>query len=203
MNAVIEVDEIRQVIYAGPMQRLTGAIARPHRLQRRACRPDLRVTIHTCFGGRDVGKTGRFHGGMAVAAIQPHSAYVMRVAERHRLLARLRCPGIVVRGIQNGKNPRKKCQDENRAENRDARKRIGAAIKYLRHEATRASRKLSASEPIATLSQTAQHPHSSRTPNKFMRCGKSEFVSAYAQKLARLEASRVRRGPWLLHFSTT
>jgi len=41
MNAVVEIDKIRQVIYTLPLDRLTGPPARPHRLQIRAIGEDL------------------------------------------------------------------------------------------------------------------------------------------------------------------
>src|SRR5262249_16133974 len=69
VNAVVEIDEIGQIVHPSPPDRLPGAITRAHRLERRTRVPDLRMTVHARLRGRDVGETGRFHGRVAVTAI--------------------------------------------------------------------------------------------------------------------------------------
>jgi len=46
VNAVVEVHEVGQVVYACPVNRLTGSEARAHRFEERTVRPLLRMTIH-------------------------------------------------------------------------------------------------------------------------------------------------------------
>src|SRR5262249_4012225 len=47
VDAVVEVDEARQVVDPLPGDRPAAAVALAHRLQRRAAEPDLLVAIHT------------------------------------------------------------------------------------------------------------------------------------------------------------
>src|SRR5581483_3037311 len=69
MDAVIEEDEVRQRVHPRPLQRFARAVAGAHRFEQRGIGPDLRVAVHTRLGGRNPGKTGRLHRGVAVAAI--------------------------------------------------------------------------------------------------------------------------------------
>ena len=88
VDAVVEVDEVRQVVDALPLERRPVAEALPHRLQQRAVGPDLRVAGHAGLGRRDAGEGGLLHGGVAVAAVDAVVRDVVLVAERHRLLER-------------------------------------------------------------------------------------------------------------------
>src|SRR6266536_431654 len=88
MNAVIEIDEARQVVHPRPLQRLPGAKTFTHRLQNRALSPDLRVAVHADLGGRNAGERGLFHRGVAISAINAVVTDVMFVAELDRLAAR-------------------------------------------------------------------------------------------------------------------
>ena len=133
MNAVIEIHEIRQIVYARPINRGVGAETGAHRLQSRAGDPDLRMTVHASLGGRNVREAGGLHGGMAVAAIDPQTAYVMRVAERNRLLARPVWPRGIVRPAQLGEGPTREAQNEHGAKDGDLRERICTTAKQLRH----------------------------------------------------------------------
>lgn len=49
VNAMIEINKSRQVVDACPLDRLARAKTLSYRRQRRAVRPDLRVTIHADF----------------------------------------------------------------------------------------------------------------------------------------------------------
>ena len=60
MNAVIEIDEARQVVDPRPLQRLPGAETFAHRLQNRTLGPDLRVAIHADLGGWNPGERRLF-----------------------------------------------------------------------------------------------------------------------------------------------
>jgi hypothetical protein len=56
VDAVIEVDEVREVVDADPLQRLVITEARADRLEVGAGRPDLRVAVDARLGGRDAGR---------------------------------------------------------------------------------------------------------------------------------------------------
>jgi hypothetical protein len=133
MNAVIEIDEIRQIVYACPINRGVVAETGTHRLQSGASDPNLRMTVHTSLGGRNVRKAGGFHGGMAVTTINPKTADVMCVAERHRLLPGLCGSSRIVRAAQLGEGPTQEGENEHGAEDGDPRERVCTTTKQLRH----------------------------------------------------------------------
>ena len=139
MNAVIEIDEIRQIVYARPINRGVVAETGTHRLQSGASDPNLRMTVHTSLGGRNVREAGGFHGGMALTTINPKTAYVMRVAERHRLLPGLCGSSRIVRPAQLGEGPTQEAQNEHGAEDGDSRERICTTTKQLRHNKNNAA----------------------------------------------------------------
>ena len=60
VDAVVEVDEVRQVVDSNPFQRLACLIACPDRLKNLGVRPDLGVACHAGMCGRDTGKGGLF-----------------------------------------------------------------------------------------------------------------------------------------------
>src|SRR5690242_20994350 len=62
MNAVVEVDEIRNAVEAIPFKRLLLDVAGANGIQKRAIGPDLRMTRHTCLCGRDAGARRLFDG---------------------------------------------------------------------------------------------------------------------------------------------
>src|SRR5204862_7332577 len=103
----------------------TGA----HRLERRAGVPDLRVTIHTSLGGRDVGKAAGFYRGVTIPAVDADTSNVVRVAERHRLFPRLSSARRVIGSAEFGKDPGQKAHHEEGAKDGDPRKRVGAVMK--------------------------------------------------------------------------
>src|SRR5438105_383537 len=91
------------------------------------------MAVHTGLGGWNVGEAGSFHGSMAVTAIHPKPAYVMRVAEGHWLLAGLGGASRVIGAAQFGESPTQESQDEQCAEDGDSRECIRAATKKLGH----------------------------------------------------------------------
>ena len=97
MDAVVEIDEARQIVDAMPAERLVGSIAFADRFEHGAADPDLAVAVHAGLGGRDAGEGGVFDRGVAVAAIDPQNARVVLVAERNRLDDRLPHAGSVGR----------------------------------------------------------------------------------------------------------
>src|SRR5215211_113624 len=86
VNTVVEVDEVRKVVDAVPLKRLVVAKAGPHRLENGGAGPNLRVAVHARLGRRNVGERGLLDRGVAVTAVNPDAADVMRVAELDRLL---------------------------------------------------------------------------------------------------------------------
>src|SRR5262245_31581214 len=87
VDAVIEVDELRQVVNALPRDRRVGAVAGADRFQRRAAEPDFLMAIHAGLRWGDAGKRRRLDGGVAIAAINAKVADVVLVTERDWLNA--------------------------------------------------------------------------------------------------------------------
>src|SRR5258708_30989624 len=132
-DAVIEIAEVREILHAGPGDRTFRAKAVPQRLQRGTRAPDLRVAIHARFGRRNIGEARCLDGGVAVAAVEPHVAYVMGVTEGNGLLSRdsgLCGPG---RTAPRAEKPQQESQDEHRSEDARLREGVRAAMKNLGH----------------------------------------------------------------------
>src|SRR5205085_8156144 len=85
VDTVIEVYKIGKVVDASPFQRFAGAETRTNGFQHFSIGPNLRVTTHADFGGRDAREGGRLNRGVAVAAIDAVVAHMMLVAERNGL----------------------------------------------------------------------------------------------------------------------
>src|SRR5215831_3601959 len=56
MNAVIEIDKVREIVDPGPDQRFAAAEAFAHRLKQRCIDPDLAMAVHAGGGGGNSGE---------------------------------------------------------------------------------------------------------------------------------------------------
>lgn len=88
MNAVIEVDVVRQVVDASPCNRPAAPETRSHWLQEFSVRPNLSVAAHAGFGRRNTCEGRGFHRRMAIAAIYAIVGDVMLMAEGNWLILR-------------------------------------------------------------------------------------------------------------------
>src|SRR5438128_8903998 len=88
VDAVIEIDEVGQVVDAIPSQRRAAAVRAYQRPQHRRFGIDLRVAGHAGRKRWDTCESGGLYRGVAVAAIDPVVGDVMLMAERHALLDR-------------------------------------------------------------------------------------------------------------------
>lgn len=88
MDAVIEEDKVRQIVYPIPLDRSVGRQAVTHGLKERSFRPDLGVAGHADLRARYPGEGRFFHRRVAVATVYAVIPHVMFVTERHRLLER-------------------------------------------------------------------------------------------------------------------
>ena len=86
MDAVVEVNVIRQIVNADPFEGPAGLPALTHRLKDRRVFPNLRMARHANLRRRNAGEGGAFDRGVAVTAINSEAADMMLMAERHRLL---------------------------------------------------------------------------------------------------------------------
>ena len=136
MNAVIEIDEARQVVDSCPLERLPGTETFPHRLQNRTLGPDLRVAIHADLGGWNAGERGLFHRSVAVTAIDAVITDVMLMAELHRLAARNTDLRHVRGAVNRGESGDEDDDDTDAPENTHPGDGVRAPMKYLSHRLT-------------------------------------------------------------------
>ena len=133
VNAVIEINEVGQIVDPGPDQRLAGTIALPHRLQHGCVRPDLRMAIHAGLGGRNAGEAGTLDRSMTVAAIDTVARRVVLVTERHRLsLGNVLISGIG-RALHFQRCPQQHRHDHHHSDDRGARNCIRTTMEDLGH----------------------------------------------------------------------
>lgn len=133
VNTVIEIHEVRQVVYPCPIDRLARTPALANWLQIRTRRPYLRVAVHAGLRRRNAGEGFGFHGGVAVAAVDSIIARVMLVAELNRLLARKERLRVVRRSIEFKQQPYDQSDEEYSAKDADPGNKIRAALKNLPH----------------------------------------------------------------------
>ena len=133
VNAVIEVNEIGQVVHSGPTNRFAGSPALANGLEIRAVSPNLRVTVHAGSGRRNSRECGFLNRGVTVAAIDAVVAYMMFVAELNRLLARKERLGVIGRPVEFQQQPENYPYEEYRAVNRELGYVVRAATKDLTH----------------------------------------------------------------------
>ena len=116
-------------MHAGPLNTLARAETLANRLQHRRVRPDLRVTAHARFGGRNAGRSRLFNRRVTVSAVDPNAAHVMLVRERDRLFLNETLAGIVSGPVQ-PEEGRAQTSDRHRRDNdRGAGNRVGFARK--------------------------------------------------------------------------
>jgi hypothetical protein len=133
VNAVIEIDEVGQIIDAIPAYGLVLAQTGAHRFQHLAVSPKLLMTVHACRCGRHPGKRTHFNRVVAVPAVNADPGHVMCMAKRHWLVEWYPFASDV-RGVHHsGPPPSRDCDCENAPEYRQARNRIGRSLEYLGH----------------------------------------------------------------------
>ena len=133
VNAVIEINVVREVMNPGPLDRLSRLPTLPHGLEIRTVRPDLGMTVHTGLCRRNTGRGGLFHRSVAIPAVDAVVADMMFVAELNRLFAIYKGPCIPGRTIHFGERPYSGRQNEDGSENGHPRKGISAVMKDLWH----------------------------------------------------------------------
>ncbi len=165
--AVIEIDEVRQVMNSDPLNRLIVAERSAHGLQIRTVSPDLRVTVHAGLCRRHPCRSRLLYGRVAVAAINAVVAHVMLVAELYRLRAGYVGLSVVAGAVERRQKPEQRCSYEDSAEDAHPRDGVGALMKYLGHDENGLRLKLFSSGGnlsltfllfLCTLEETQQHP---------------------------------------------
>ena len=148
VNAVIEVDVIRKIVHAFPVERLAGAKTRAHGFEIRTVGPDLFVAVHARRGRRHSGGAGCFDGRVTVPAIDAVVTDVMFMTELNWLLAFDPLAGVPSGTIQLNRDPQQSNDYENSAINRDFRQRVSAVMEDLWHYRRRRVGRYSAHKPL-------------------------------------------------------
>lgn len=115
MYVVLEVDKIRQVVNARPLQGGIISEAGPHRLENSCLGPDFRVTGHAGFRRWDTGKRSFLHRRVAEAAVDTHAGYVVLMTEGRRLIFGHANVTDVVDPIDVEENGQQNSDDDDRA----------------------------------------------------------------------------------------
>ena len=140
VDAVVEVDEVRQIVHARPLDRAARAEAGADRFEERAVGEDLRMAVHARLGRRNAREGGVLDRRVAVAAVDAIAGDVALVAELDRLFARDVRLGHPGRAVDRVGEPEQAGDDEDGAEDADTGDRVGAAMKDLRHRSGRSKR---------------------------------------------------------------
>ena len=136
VDAVIEVDEIREVVDTCPFHGGLGAPAFADRLKHGCVGPDFRVAGHAGLGGWNAGEAGIFHGRMAIATIKTKAFDMVFMTERDGLIDGDASVGEPGRALDRCANPTERAQEENAAEDARLGERVHAGMKYLGHGAS-------------------------------------------------------------------
>jgi hypothetical protein len=124
MNAVIEIDEVRQAVDFHPLDRLVCTITFTDGLEVRSVGVQYGMAVHAGFRRWDARNGRSLYGGVTVAAIESVIAYVVLVAELHRLRAR----NVLIRGVRRTRQPQNAHEPQT-----ESRNKICAAMKNLGH----------------------------------------------------------------------
>lgn len=133
VNAVIEINEVGQIVNARPLDWVTCAPALADWLQIRTIGPNLRMAIHTRLSRRDSGVSELLNSGVTVAAIDPVIAGVMFVAELNGLFSREESLRIVRGPVEFEQHPDGDPNEEHRSEDGSLRDKVRASIEDLPH----------------------------------------------------------------------
>ena len=133
VNAVIEIDVIRQAMHFNPLNRGIRAVALAHRGKITHIVEQHRMAIHAGFRRRDARGRGSFHARVAIPAVDPVITRVMLVTELDGLIARQILIGKIG-GAHAAKDHRQsqRCKDHNREE-ADPSGGISTSVKKLGH----------------------------------------------------------------------
>ena len=138
VDAVVEVDEVGQVVDARPARAACrcGSCRARARASRRWSRSARGSSCRSASAGCRRSSRSRPRCGSSGSRC-PRPADVVLMAERHGLLAHDALVGDVRRADDAADHPEDEADDEHRAEDRHARERVGAAVEDLRHRSCR------------------------------------------------------------------
>jgi hypothetical protein len=136
VNAVIEVNEVGQVVHACPMDRTVFSKAGAHRFEHGAVGPNLRVAVHAGLCRRNSSERTLLDRRVAISAVDSDSRDMVFMTKRNRLIARDANFRQIWRAYDAAGNPSYPSNNEHSSEDADPRDGVRAPIKDLGHRAT-------------------------------------------------------------------
>ena len=133
VDAVVEVNEIGQVVDPVPGDGRIVPEAGAHRFEHGRFAPDLGMAGHAGFCGRDAGKGALFDGGVAVATVESHAGDVVLVAERDGLIQGNIDPGDEVGAVAVEDDSRQDTSKDDDYDDAGFGCPIGGVWEYLSH----------------------------------------------------------------------
>lgn len=137
VNAVIEIDVVRQVIHPCPFQRFPSGETFANRRQHWRVGPQLRMAGHARFSRWNPRKRRLLHRRVAVAAIYPVVGNMMLMAKWDRLLQRDIDLRRIWRPVNNRRSPTGSACQHHNADNNNPSMDVGAFRKKLGHNKLR------------------------------------------------------------------
>jgi hypothetical protein len=133
VNAVIEKDEVGELVHPRPLQRFSRLVAGADWFEQLRVGPDLRVAVHAGLGGRNASERRSFHARVTVPAIDPVVSNVVLVAELNRLTPRHALIGDV--GRSGDDENRRQCNSPKNGHSQQAGSgdKVRTAVKDLCH----------------------------------------------------------------------
>lgn len=159
VNAVIEIDEVRQIMHARPLNRLAGLRTLAHGGQNCAVCKELRVTIHADASSRNAGERRLLDARVAIAAIQADISHMMLVAERNWLFAHHAYFSGIGRTNQDQQQAKAGRSQKERAENTDPGHGVHRGMKELRHETPLEAQQLQRNDRPLRINVRARRAH--------------------------------------------
>src|SRR5579864_2645190 len=138
VDAVVEVRKFRQRVHASPGNRSARFVTAPHGLQHGTVRPDLRMAGHACLRRGHSRECRGLHRRVAVAAVNAKLPGMMAMAEGNGLRLRKILFRVIGRLSDLVERETEKSHNHGAAVDADARNRVRARMKYLRHKIGRA-----------------------------------------------------------------
>jgi ATP/ADP translocase len=133
VNAVVEINEIRQTMDFYPLYGFVRAIALTHKFQVWRIIEQHGVAIHAGFRWRDASDGWLFHAGMTIPAVDPIVAYMVLVTELHWLFARNILPRQVRRPCHTKYRGQRDAAKKQRRKYAESRDKIRTSMKNLSH----------------------------------------------------------------------
>jgi hypothetical protein len=129
--AVIEEDEIRQVVHSCPFDGLSRAETLAYRCQIRTVDKQLGMAIHASLYRRDTRERRTFDGCVTITTVDPVITHVVFVTELNGLLAFGKGARVIRRSLDRRESPGHATKNKNGSKYAHLRKGVRTAMENL------------------------------------------------------------------------